>query len=72
MKLQKSCLSEKFTPEALTQPYDSPHSWGETYGDHKKFLEFSKDQFQQLQKYAQEVEIPLTASAMDMVNIIQD
>ncbi|XP_045117111.1 sialic acid synthase-like [Portunus trituberculatus] len=69
VKLQMSSLSHKFNREALSRPYDSEHSWGETYGDHKKHLEFSVAQFQELQEYANEIDMPLTASAMDIPSI---
>lgn len=65
VKFQKSCLSEKFTAAALRRTYDSPNSFGSTYGEHKNFLEFSVDQYAELQTYANEVGILFTASAMD-------
>ncbi|XP_053558706.1 sialic acid synthase [Bombina bombina] len=64
-KFQKSELSYKFNKKALERAYNSPHSWGKTYGDHKIHLEFSHDQYRELQKYAQEVGIFFTASGMD-------
>lgn len=68
VKFQKSCLYEKFTKQALEAPYKNKNSWGQTYGDHKKHLEFSEDQYLILQKYAEEMGILFTASAMDPVN----
>ena len=66
-KFQKSELEHKFNKEALARPYDSKHSWGATYGDHKRFLEFSHDEFRELKRYAEEeVGIYFTASAMDL------
>ncbi|RXG56908.1 Sialic acid synthase, partial [Armadillidium vulgare] len=67
VKIQKSCLSAKFTASALARPYDSEHSFGETYGEHKANLEFSPDEVKVLQEYATEIGLPLTASAMDIV-----
>lgn len=64
-KFQKSALEYKFNKKALERPYNSPHSWGKTYGDHKRHLEFSHDQFRELQKYAKEIGIYFTASGMD-------
>ncbi|XP_054268101.1 sialic acid synthase-like isoform X2 [Macrosteles quadrilineatus] len=69
VKFQKSCLAEKFTEGALARPYTSPHSWGETYGQHKQFLEFSLDQYRELQKYSQDIGIMFSASGMDSVSI---
>ncbi|XP_057700579.1 sialic acid synthase-like isoform X2 [Corythoichthys intestinalis] len=64
-KFQKSELQYKFNKRALERPYKTKNSWGETYGDHKRYLEFSHGQFRELQKYAKEVGIFFTASGMD-------
>lgn len=66
-KFQKSELEYKFNKRALERPYTSKHSWGKTYGEHKRHLEFSHDQYRELQKYAEEVGIFFTASGMDEV-----
>lgn len=67
-KFQKSELEYKFNRKALERPYTSKHSWGKTYGEHKHHLEFSHDQYRELQRYAQEVGIFFTASGMDEVS----
>lgn len=69
VKFQKSCLSEKFTQNALQRQYDGPNSWGKTYGDHKQFLEFTIEQYKLLQCYANELDIIFTASAMDIQSL---
>lgn len=69
VKFQKTCLEEKFNALALKRPYTSQHSWGKTYGDHKSFLEFSVQHFKELQKYAKEIGIMFSASAMDCASI---
>ena len=68
MKLQKSCLSAKFTKAALERPYNSPNALGVTYGEHKEKLELSDQQFRELLDYAANIGIPLSASAMDIVS----
>ncbi|XP_018579241.1 sialic acid synthase isoform X2 [Anoplophora glabripennis] len=65
VKFQKTDLEEKFNARALERPYVSPNSFGETYGEHKAFLEFSETEFIILQKYANELDIIFAASAMD-------
>jgi len=66
-KFQKSELEHKFNAAALDRPYASPHSWGDTYGEHKRFLEFSHDEFRELKRFAEDdVGIFFTASAMDL------
>ncbi|CAL8356219.1 unnamed protein product [Boreogadus saida] len=64
-KFQKSELEHKFNKLALERPYNTKQSWGKTYGDHKRHLEFSHEQYRELQKYAEEVGIFFTASGMD-------
>lgn len=64
-KFQKSELEYKFNKKALGRSYTSKHSWGKTYGEHKRHLEFSHEQYKELQKYAEEVGIFFTASGMD-------
>ncbi|XP_068583719.1 N-acetylneuraminic acid synthase a [Cebidichthys violaceus] len=64
-KFQKSELEHKFNKKALERKYNSVHSWGKTYGEHKRHLEFSHDQYRELKKYAEEVGICFTASGMD-------
>ena len=65
VKFQKSHLTTKFTKSVLERTYDSPHAFGNTYGDHKRFLEFSADQYQDLKQYAASLNILFSASAMD-------
>jgi sialic acid synthase len=69
VKFQKTCLHEKFNSAALKRPYVGPNSWGSTYGEHKQHLEFSDAQFKELQKFALQMGIIFTASAMDMVSV---
>lgn len=68
-KFQKSDLSAKFTRKALDRPYNSVNSFGKTYGDHKTFLEFSKEQYIELKQYADNVGILFAASPMDIPSI---
>lgn len=65
-KFQKSELEYKFNKQALARTYTSRHSWGTTYGEHKRFLEFDHDQYRELKRYAEEeAGIFFTASGMD-------
>lgn len=68
VKFQKSCLVEKFTARALQRPYKSINSFGSTYGEHKKCLEFSIEQFKELKDYAESCGLVFSASAMDKVS----
>ncbi|XP_065219419.1 sialic acid synthase [Planococcus citri] len=69
VKFQKTSLSDKFTKSALERPYDSEHSWGNTYGEHKLYLEFSLDDFIELKSYAEKRNLLFTASAKDIPSL---
>ena len=49
----------------MKRPYNSENAFAETYGEHKKFLELSFDQFRELKQYCDEVGIMMTASGWD-------
>lgn len=66
VKFQKSSLRDKFNRQAMERPYDSVHSWGRTYGEHKQFLELSDDTYRVLQNHAKDCDVDFTASAMDV------
>lgn len=65
VKFQKRTVSRILTKEGLERPYLTERSFGPTYGEHKKFLEFSNDEFVELFAHAQEVGIHMTASGWD-------
>ncbi|XP_011179326.2 sialic acid synthase [Zeugodacus cucurbitae] len=69
VKFQKSCLPAKFSKAALTRPYISENSFGNTYGEHKEFLEFSENQYRELQTCSKNIGIDFTASAMDEISL---
>jgi sialic acid synthase len=69
VKFQKSYAKEKFTESALSRTYDSPHSFGTTYGQHKAKLELTDEQFRNLQRFAANEGILFTASAMDTKSV---
>ena len=54
VKLTKRDLNEELTDSAMNEPYNSKHSFGKTYGEHRKALELSDDQHFELYNYAKE------------------
>ena len=40
-----------FSEEAYNKPYDSNNSFGQTYGEHREFLELSKDEMKEIRLY---------------------
>ena len=39
VKFTKRDLKEELSASAMMKPYDSPHSFGKTYGEHRAFLD---------------------------------
>ncbi|UYV73508.1 NANS [Cordylochernes scorpioides] len=68
-KFQKTNLPSRFNRAALNRPYLSANSFGPTYGEHRQYLEFSNEEFRQLQKYTNEIGIIFSASGMDKPSV---
>lgn len=65
VKFQKRTTKEILTKEGLDRPYNSPHSFAPTYGEHRDKLEFSKEQYKELKKYAEQKGLLFFASVWD-------
>ena len=52
VKLTKRDLNEELSASAMAKPYDSPHSFGRTYGEHRAKLELNDEQHHELYQYA--------------------
>ncbi len=80
LKLAKECNADygKFQKrnniELLTEEqYNAPHpnvanSYGDTYGAHREFLEFTQDQHADLKKYAESIGIGYSTSVWDLTS----
>ena len=64
-KFQKRTTNEILTKEGIEKPYNSPHAYGTTYGEHREKLEFSREQYLELKAYAEERGILFFASVWD-------
>lgn len=53
VKLTKRDLNEELTVSQMNRPYNSPHSFGITYGEHRKALELSDEDHFEVYKHAQ-------------------
>ncbi len=68
-KFQKRNPRELLTEAEYNSPHPEPyHAYGETYGEHREFLEFSKDQHQELKECCEEWNIIYSASVWDMTS----
>jgi len=70
VKLNKRDLSHELTDEAYNRIYDNPNSFGKTYGEHRKFLEFSEEQHRFLKKYANNRGLDYVLSVCDIPSLV--
>ena len=54
VKMTKRDLDEELTASQMNRPYDSPNSFGRTYGEHRAFLELSDEAHFEVYQYAKE------------------
>lgn len=51
IKLTKRDLKEELTASEMIRPYNSPHSFGKTYGEHRAVLELSDEEHFEVYQY---------------------
>lgn len=52
IKLTKRDLREELSASQMAAPYNSPHSFGKTYGEHRAYLELGNEQHYEVYKHA--------------------
>jgi len=67
VKFQKRTIDLVYTQEVLDSPRESP--WGTTQREQKEGLEFSQEQYEEIDKYCREKGIPWSASAWDIPSL---
>ena len=65
VKLQKRDNRSLFTKAGYEKPYDNPQSYGDTYGEHREYLEFGWIEYKELMDYANEIGITMFSTAFD-------
>lgn len=69
IKFQKRCVKELLTVEQYNAPHPQPgNSYGNTYGAHREFLEFTVDQHAQLKEWCEQVGITYSTSVWDLTS----
>jgi len=72
VKFQKRNNKELLTEEQYNTPHPNPiNSYGETYGEHREYLEFSQEQHSDLKKYCEEIGIVYSTSVWDLTSAKQ-
>lgn len=54
VKLTKRDLNQELSRAEMNRPYNSPHSFGRTYGEHRAFLELSDEAHYEIYKHAKQ------------------
>lgn len=68
-KFQKRHPRELLSPEQYAAPHPNPyHSYGNTYGEHREFLELNLDQHRELKDYCDEFGIEYSSSVWDLTS----
>jgi N-acetylneuraminate synthase len=67
VKFQKRTIEDVYTKEELDKPRESP--WGTTNRDQKNGLEFTLDQYKEIDKYCKEIGIGWFASPWDIKSV---
>ncbi len=65
VKFQKRDNKTLYTQAMYNRLYDNENSYGNTYGEHREFLEFGRDEYKELIKCAEENEVEFMSTAFD-------
>jgi N-acetylneuraminate synthase/sialic acid synthase len=68
VKLQKRDNRKLFTKALYDSAYNGDNSYGDTYGEHREFLEFGQDEYVELKAYAKSLGLVFFATAFDMAS----
>ena len=69
VKFQKRNNKELLTEEQYYQPHPNPvNSYGETYGEHREYLEFDVHQHKELKEFCEEIGITYSTSVWDLTS----
>jgi sialic acid synthase len=65
VKLQKRDNKFLYTREQYNKPYENENSYGATYGLHREAIEFGLEEYRELKRYADELNVIFFATAFD-------
>jgi len=69
VKLQKRDNRSLFTKELYNSYYSNENSYGATYGEHREALEFGREEYLELIRYAREIGITFFSTAFDFNSV---
>lgn len=69
VKFQKRNNKELLTKEQYNAPHPNPiNSYGNSYGEHREYLEFNVDEHRELKEYCEEIDIEYSTSVWDVTS----
>ncbi len=69
VKFQKRNNKELLSHKEYSSPHPNPeNSYGDTYGEHREFLEFSLEQHRELKKWCEELSVGYATSVWDVTS----
>ena len=68
VKLQKRHNRMLYTRAMYEMPYNSENAFGRTYGEHREALEFGRDEYLELERYAAAIGLTFFATAFDFAS----
>lgn len=68
VKLQKRDNRSLYTRAIYNMPYNNENGFGPTYGAHREALEFGREEYLELKRYASEQRLTMFATAFDFVS----
>lgn len=73
VKLTKRDLNQELSISQMNQPYDSPNSFGKTYGEHRKRLELNDEQHFEIYQHAKhhQLEFIETLCAISCLSLLR-
>jgi sialic acid synthase len=73
IKLTKRDLTQELSTSQMNKRYDSPNSFGSTYGEHRRFLELSDEEHFEAFKYAKEkgIDFVETLTAIGAMSVLK-
>lgn len=69
VKLQKRDNRLLFTEAMYNMPYENENSYGPTYGAHREALEFGREEYVELKRYASEIGVTMFATPFDFASV---
>ena len=69
VKMQKRNNKELFVKNFYNEPYVNKNSYGNTYGEHREYLEFNKKEYLELIKFSKKIDILFFCTPFDFSSV---